>query len=79
MSRREDDAGKEIPDVGVSHTGGGEPESVELEPLWTAADVARYLRVTERCVYAWVQDKKIEHIKFCGVLRFDPWYDTWCG
>jgi len=42
----------------------------EVEPLWTAEDVARYLRRSRRWVYG--HTEQLGAIREFGGLRFDP-------
>jgi excisionase family DNA binding protein len=40
--------------------------------LWTVADVAEYLAVTERTVRAWQTEHRLPFLKIGGVIRFRP-------
>ncbi len=40
------------------------------ERLWTVADVAEYLAVTERTVRAWQTEHRLPFLKIGGVVRF---------
>jgi len=40
--------------------------------LWTVRDVAAFLRVHEKTIYAWVADGRLLSIKLGSRLRFDP-------
>lgn len=42
------------------------------ERLWTVADVAEYLAVTERTVRAWQTEHRLPFLKIGGVVRFRP-------
>jgi excisionase family DNA binding protein len=42
----------------------------DSETLWVASEVALYLRVALSTVYAWVEARKIPHLKVNGVIRF---------
>ena len=42
------------------------------DPLWTVADVATYLGVTERTVRTWQYSHRLPHLKIGGVVRFRP-------
>ena len=42
------------------------------ERLWTVADVADYLAVTERTVRAWQYDHRLPYLKIGGTIRFRP-------
>jgi excisionase family DNA binding protein len=43
-----------------------------LEALWTAEDVAGYLRVSRKTVYHWAEAGTIPHRKLGALLRFVP-------
>jgi excisionase family DNA binding protein len=45
---------------------------MQPERLWTVADVAEYLAVTERTVRAWQTEHRLPHLKIGGVVRFRP-------
>lgn len=45
---------------------------MQPEPLWTVADVARYLGVTERTVRTWQYSHRLPHLKIGGTVRFRP-------
>jgi excisionase family DNA binding protein len=54
------------------------------ERLWTVADVAELLAVTERTVRAWQTEHRIPFLKIGGVVRFRPadviaWADSHDG
>jgi excisionase family DNA binding protein len=40
------------------------------EKLWTIADVAKYLRVTERTVKSRIVDSGLPTLRFGGTIRF---------
>lgn len=40
------------------------------EKLWTVADVAEYLGVTERTIRTWQQTHKLPYLKIGGTVRF---------
>ena len=42
------------------------------ELLWTAAEVAAYLRVSRKSVYNWAEAGTIPHCKVGALLRFVP-------
>lgn len=42
------------------------------EKLWTVADVADYLGVTERTVRTWQQTHRLPFLKIGGTVRFRP-------
>jgi excisionase family DNA binding protein len=42
------------------------------ERLWTVADVAEYLGVTERTVRTWQYRLRLPHLKIGGTVRFRP-------
>lgn len=42
------------------------------EPLWTAEDVALYLRVSEATVRSWQQGRRLPFVKIGGTVRFVP-------
>ena len=42
------------------------------EPLWTTADVARYLNVSQTTVRTWQLGRKLPFIKIGGTVRFVP-------
>lgn len=42
------------------------------EKLWTVADVAEYLGVTERTVRTWQQSHRLPFLKIGGTVRFRP-------
>ena len=45
---------------------------MEFEPLWTVADVAEYLAVTDRTVRAWQTEHRLPFLKIGGVVCFQP-------
>lgn len=45
---------------------------VAFEALWTARDVAAYLRVSRSWVYSQHERGLLPGLRFGGVLRFDP-------
>lgn len=40
------------------------------ERLWTVADVAEYLGVTERTVRTWQRSQRLPYLKIGGTVRF---------
>jgi predicted DNA-binding transcriptional regulator AlpA len=49
------------------------PPTVDQEAeLWTAADVARYLKLSRSWVYRESSAGRLPSIRILGVLRFDP-------
>ena len=42
------------------------------EPLWAAADVANYLRVSRSWVYQRAEAGELPCLRMGGLLRFDP-------
>jgi PTS system nitrogen regulatory IIA component len=42
------------------------------EPLWTVADVAAYLSVSERTVRDWQARRRLPHLRIGGTIRFRP-------
>jgi len=42
------------------------------ERLWTVADVAEYLGVTERTVRTWQHSQRLPYLKIGGTVRFRP-------
>jgi excisionase family DNA binding protein len=44
----------------------------QVEPLWTAADVARFLNCSRKSVYRGADSGEIPCVRFGGLLRFDP-------
>jgi excisionase family DNA binding protein len=40
--------------------------------IWTAADVARYLRVSRSWVYREASAGRLPHVRVLGLLRFEP-------
>lgn len=40
--------------------------------VWTAADVARYLRVSRSWVYREASAGRLPHVRVLGLLRFEP-------
>ena len=42
------------------------------EPLWTAADVARFLNASQSYVYKAAEAGKLPCVRIGGMLRFDP-------
>jgi excisionase family DNA binding protein len=45
---------------------------MQPDRLWTVAEVAEYLAVTERTVRAWQTDHRLPFLKIGGVIRFRP-------
>ena len=43
-----------------------------LEPLWDAADVARFLKCSRKTVYRGADSGEIPCVRVGGLLRFDP-------
>ena len=46
--------------------------AAHLEALWTAGEVAAYLRVSRSWVYQHAEDGTLPSMKIVGLLRFDP-------
>jgi excisionase family DNA binding protein len=44
---------------------------MSIEPLWTVADVASYLGVSERTVRVWQTHGRIPFVKIGGTVRFN--------
>ena len=42
------------------------------ESLWSVADVAEYLGVTERTVRTWQRRHRLPYLKIGGTVRFRP-------
>ena len=42
------------------------------EPLWTADDVAQYLRVSTTTVRTWQHSRRLPFLKIGGTVRFIP-------
>jgi hypothetical protein len=42
------------------------------EELWTAADVARFLKLSRRWVYTKTGEGRIPTVDLFGVIRYDP-------
>jgi excisionase family DNA binding protein len=40
------------------------------EPLWTVAEVARHLGVTERTIRSWMVARRLPYLKIGGTVRF---------
>ena len=40
------------------------------EPLWTVADVAGYLSVTDRTIRSWMVAHRLPYLKIGGAVRF---------
>lgn len=45
---------------------------IDFESLWTAADVARYLKVSRSWVYQKVDEGLLPALRVGGTLRFEP-------
>jgi len=41
-------------------------------PLWTIADVATYLQVTESSVRNWIYERRVRFLKIGSLIRFVP-------
>ena len=48
------------------------PSILELEALWDARDVARYLKVSRNWVYQQADAGRLPSVRIAGVRRFDP-------
>ena len=44
----------------------------DVEPVWDARDVARFLKVSRSWVYAKAESGELPSMRICGALRFDP-------
>lgn len=44
----------------------------DIEPLWDALDVARFLKVSRSWVYQQAEAGLLPHRRVGGLLRFDP-------
>lgn len=42
------------------------------EALWTATEVATYLKVSRKTVYNWAEAGTLPHLKLGALLRFSP-------
>lgn len=42
------------------------------EPLWTADDVAAYLKVSRSWVYHRAESGRLPHVRVGGLIRFQP-------
>ena len=42
------------------------------DPLWTVADVAGYLGVTDRTIRSWMVAHRLPYLKIGGTVRFRP-------
>jgi excisionase family DNA binding protein len=40
------------------------------EPLWTVAEVARHLGVTDRTIRSWMVARRLPYLKIGGTVRF---------
>lgn len=45
---------------------------MQAEPLWTAGDVAAYLKVSVHTVRKWRERERIPYLKINGVVRYQP-------
>lgn len=43
---------------------------MQLERLWTVADVAEYIGVTERTVRTWQRTRRLPFLRIGGAVRF---------
>lgn len=46
--------------------------TIEFETLWTAVDVARYLKCSRSLIYQKAEAGMIPYLRVGGLLRFDP-------
>jgi excisionase family DNA binding protein len=46
--------------------------SAQIEPLWDANDVARYLKVSRSWVYQRAEAGLLPYLRVGGLLRFNP-------
>jgi hypothetical protein len=46
--------------------------AASCDALWTAADVANFLRVSRSWVYLHAEAGDLPCLRFAGVVRFDP-------
>jgi excisionase family DNA binding protein len=44
----------------------------DLDPLWNAADVAQFLKVSKSWVYQKVEAGVLPHLRIGSMVRFDP-------
>ncbi len=49
-----------------------EKNTIETDELWTAEDVARFLKTSRSWVYHRAQAGQLPCVKIGGLLRFDP-------
>jgi len=49
-----------------------EKNTIETDELWTAEDVARFLRTSRSWVYHRARAGQLPCVKIGGLLRFDP-------
>lgn len=49
-----------------------ETETETDDTLWTASDVARYLKVSRSWVYHRAERNLLPYLRFGGLLRFEP-------
>jgi excisionase family DNA binding protein len=58
----------------VQNVGGGRSSNAAQEPaeLWTADDVARYLKSSRSWVYQQAEAGRLPYLKVIGLLRFEP-------
>ena len=71
LARALDTMAVELPPAGSPDAGVGEPLAREGE-LWTAADVARYLKTSRSWVYQATASGKLPSIRVGHLRRFDP-------
>ncbi len=45
---------------------------VQVEPLWTVAELSANLKVARSTIYDWVHEGFIPHVKVSGCVRFRP-------
>jgi excisionase family DNA binding protein len=55
-----------------AHAAGDASSKADLEPLWTVADVATYLRVSRSWVYHRAELGELPCLRIGALLRFDP-------
>jgi excisionase family DNA binding protein len=48
------------------------PSMLDLEALWDAREVARYLKVSRNWVYQQADAGRLPSVRIGGVRRFDP-------
>jgi excisionase family DNA binding protein len=55
-----------------SNNGDGLSGDLEAEPLWTAKDVANFLRVSRSWVYHRAEAGDLPYLQIGGLVRFEP-------